>query len=388
MRSVRYTLIVAAVICAADAPYVGAQSNSKEIMAQSPAQLVDILKNPDAAIFEKAKACQRLAVVGTSDAIPALAALLSDEKLNVYARCGLEGIPDPAVDEALRNAAQKLQGGQLVGVLDSIGRRKDTRAIELLRGLLRNSDPEVASAAAGALGQIGTSEAAAILKEAVGQNMPVEGWIAYGCLACANRLVAGDKKEEALALYKAVEKANVQKHIQAAAIQEQLRLQKAEAKDLLVAQIRNPDATFFNAGLAAARDIPGAEVTAALAGEVEQLPAERQALLLRAIGDRKEPAPLPMLIAASQSPSSAVQRAAIGVLAKRGDVQAAVIGPSATRRPPGWPKRGLEQDFRARRWTPRLPPGLQTPPPSGKWFSSSSLAPAGLPRRCRRCVTH
>ena len=129
-----------------------AQSNSKEIMALPAADLVALLQKPDAGEFEKAKACQRLAVVGTKDAIPALVALLPDEKLNFYARFGLEGIPDPAVDDALRDAAGRLTGRQQVGVIDSIGQRRDAKSVELLKGLLTNSDAIVASAAAGAVG--------------------------------------------------------------------------------------------------------------------------------------------------------------------------------------------------------------------------------------------
>ncbi len=119
MRTIRYAACVMAVVLAVGPTLVRAQTfpaqtNSKEILARTPAQLVETLKNPAASVFEKAKACQRLAVVGTKDAIPALAALLPDEKLNLYARFGLEGIPDPAVDEALRNAAVKLHGRQQV----------------------------------------------------------------------------------------------------------------------------------------------------------------------------------------------------------------------------------------------------------------------------------
>ncbi len=115
MRTTRYALYLMVAVLAVGPTLVRAQTfpaqtNSKEIMARTPAQLVETLKNPAAPIFEKAKACQRLAVVGTKDAIPALVALLPDEKLNLYARFGLEGIPDPAVDEAFRDAATKLHG--------------------------------------------------------------------------------------------------------------------------------------------------------------------------------------------------------------------------------------------------------------------------------------
>ncbi len=319
-----------------------AQTNSKEIMARPPAELVELLKNPGASVFEKAKACQRLAVVGTKDAVPALAALLPDEHLNLYARFGLEGIPDPAVDEALREAATKLQGRQLVGVIDSIGQRRDRQAVELLSGLLGIHDDAVASAAAGALGRIGSAEAAERLLEHVTiKNPTVQTAVADACLTCAEHLAATNKKEEtevAGALYAVLakgitlfsqEKVEIPKHIKVAALRGLFRLKtllkEAEAKDLLLEQVRSQDKAFFNVGLAAAREMPGADVTAALAAEVEKLPPERQSLLLLAIGDRKDSAPHELFLAASKNPSASVREAAIRVLVKHGDASAVAV---------------------------------------------------------------
>lgn len=125
-----------------------------EIMTLPTAKLIEILKDPAAPEFAKAKACQRLAVVGDKSAVPALAALLADPKLGHYARFGLEPIPDPAVDAALRDALGKLQGNLLAGVINSIGRRKDTKAIEALAKLMENDDTQIAEAAVAALGKI------------------------------------------------------------------------------------------------------------------------------------------------------------------------------------------------------------------------------------------
>ena len=323
MRTVFHCLCAAVFALTVGLATANAQTNSKEIMALPPEKLVEILKNPGAPIFDKAKACQRLAVVGTKDAIPALAALLPDEKLNLYARFGLEGILDPAVDAALRDAAGKLQGRQLVGVIDSIGQRKDAQAVGLLKALLGNGDATVASAAAGALGRIGTAEAAGVLLEALAKDSPVKNWIADGCIACADTLAVSGKKVEAVALYQAIVNAAVPKHLKVAALAGVFQVQQGAAKDLLLAQIRNPDKVFFKAGLAAARTVPGADVTAALAAELDKLPAERQALLLLALGDRKEPAPMPVVLAASKSELPAVREAAIRLLAKHGDASAA-----------------------------------------------------------------
>ncbi len=302
-----------------------AQSNSKEIMAKPAAELVELVKNPGASIFEKAKACQRLAVVGTKDAVPALAALLPDEKLNLYARFALEAIPDPAADDALRTAATQLQGRQLVAVINSIGKRKDAQALKLLQGLMGHADKAVVIAAAHAIGNVGTVEAAAILTEAIAKDSPVKRCLGDGALACAEGLAAAGKHAEAVALYETVAKAALPKYMQIGALAGEFRLQKTAAKDLLLAQIRSADKANFQLGLSVARWMPGADVTAALAGELEKLPAERQALLLRALGDRQQPAPLPTVVAATKSESPAVREAAIAVLAKLGDASAVAI---------------------------------------------------------------
>jgi HEAT repeat protein len=324
MRTARYAAI--AMVWVVGAGTALAQTNSKEIMARGPAELTKLLASPSASTFDKAKACQRLAIVGTKDAVPALAALLPDEKLNVYARSGLEGIADPSADQALRDAAAKLKGRQLIGVIDSIGQRRDEKALKLLNRLfLVESDPAVLSAVAGAVGRIGTTGTADILRDALDRKSPARVAIADGCLTCAEVLVAKGKKESAIALYQAVAKADVPRYLKIAALGGQFRLQRAEAKDLLLAQLRSPDDAFFDLGLAVAREMPGAAITAALAKEAQRLPPERQSLLLLAIGDRKEAAPASLFLAASKSPAAPVREAAIRVLVTHADPSAVAI---------------------------------------------------------------
>ncbi len=128
--------------------------SAEQIMALPPGKLVAILKDPGASVYAKAKACQRLAVVGDKTAVPALAALLADPQLSHYARFALEPIPDPSADEALRAALGKLKGKLLVGVINSIGHRKDAKAIHALARLLDDADSEVAKAAESALARV------------------------------------------------------------------------------------------------------------------------------------------------------------------------------------------------------------------------------------------
>jgi len=328
MRTVRLTVVGLVLVLTALSAIAQAQSN-QPLKDLTPAELTKILADPNASVFEKAKACQRLAVVGTKESIPALVALLPDEKLNCYARFALEAIPGPEVDAALREAAGKLQGRQLVGVLDSIGQRRDPHAVELLVQFLGDEDKAVAAAAAGALGRIGTPAAAKQLLEALNTAKPSQcAAIADACLLCAEQL-AGDKekqeREPAGKLYEALlnaEEGRVSRAARVGALHGLFRLDvlpKDKACEILLRQIRAPEEEYFRAGLAIARELPGAEVTAALATEMEKLPVERQALLLRAIGDRRESPPLTTIIKAAKSPDLEVRKAAIHVLSKRGD---------------------------------------------------------------------
>ena len=119
-----------------------------EILKKSPAELVELLGNDTLGAFDKAKACQRLAVVGDASAVPALRKLLGSSELNLYARTALEQIDDPAAGAALREAAGQLQGRALVGVLDSIGVRRDEQAVSLLAARLSDNDMDLSIAAA------------------------------------------------------------------------------------------------------------------------------------------------------------------------------------------------------------------------------------------------
>jgi hypothetical protein len=103
------------------------------------AQLIDVLRS-SATQKEKADACRGLARVATKEAVPALAALLGDEKLAHMARGALETIADPAADEALRDALGKLKGRPLLGVIGSIGVRRDAKAVAAMAKLLADAD--------------------------------------------------------------------------------------------------------------------------------------------------------------------------------------------------------------------------------------------------------
>jgi HEAT repeat protein len=180
------------------------------IARMDAAGLIAIAKNEGAPEFQRAKACQRLGELGPREAVPALAALLSNDHLSVYARYGLEPIADPSVDDALRAALTKLKGVQLIGVINSIGKRRDAKAAPALVRMLHGSDADVARAAASAIGKIGGDASAKELKGALGKSTGlVKMAVADGMLVCAERYLAEGKRNQALALYASLTAADV-----------------------------------------------------------------------------------------------------------------------------------------------------------------------------------
>ena len=172
------------------------------ISTMDAAALIRILTDAGSPEFRKAKACQRTGELGAKEAVPALAALLGDEHLSAYARYGLEPIADPSAGDALRAAMPKLKGNLLVGVINSIGKRRDAKASPALARMVYGGDADVARAAAAALGSIGGTSSMKELLAALGKTTGMTRMaVADAALVCADRLLAEGRRDQALSLY-------------------------------------------------------------------------------------------------------------------------------------------------------------------------------------------
>ena len=270
----------------------GPPASGADSREQEERELIAVLES-DAAPFDKDVACRRLAVIGTKAAVPALAGLLTDEKLSDIARHGLEPIPDPSVDEALRAALTKVEGRLLIGVATSIGNRGDRAAVPELVRLLADADEGVAKAAAKALGRIGGAQSARALERALANAAEsVRPAIADGCLWCAGALVTEGKRKRAVALLDRVRKADLPPHILAAATRGAILGRGAEGVRLLVEVLKSEDEELFGVGLRVVRELPGDEVGETLASELENLPPDRRDLVIEALEDREDAAAL------------------------------------------------------------------------------------------------
>jgi HEAT repeat protein len=277
----------------------------------------------DAPPGEKALTCKKLAIYGTEKAVPALAPLLADERFASWARIALEAIPGSAPDQALREAAGKLHGRLLVGVINSIGVRRDAKAVGMLIRKLNDHDLDVASAAAVSLGKIGDTQAGNGLRRALGKvPEPVRPAVAEGCVRCAEHLLADGKTGEAVKLYDTVRLAKLPKERILEGLRGAILARGPGGIPLLLAQLSSHDRDSFNLGLRVARELPGPQATAAVAAAFSDALPERQPLLLLALADRGDTAAMAVVTEAAKSGDKNVRLVAIESLDRAGDPSA------------------------------------------------------------------
>jgi HEAT repeat protein len=161
--------------------------------------------------------CRTLMLIGSAASVPTLAELLPEKDNSHMARYALERIPAPEAAGALRDALSKTSGVLKVGVIGSLGVRKDTQCVHDLVALLGDNDPAVVRAAALALGDIGTAEAAKALTDAKSTNPDAKIAIIDGSLGCAEALLSDGKKDDAMAVYKSLSADSEPKHVRLAA---------------------------------------------------------------------------------------------------------------------------------------------------------------------------
>jgi HEAT repeat protein len=320
-RLTRRGLVLAMLVSALAAAPIYLLAADATDAAAKQRDLIKVLQS-DAPKAQKAITCKELAIYGTPDAVPALAPLLEDPELASWARIALEAIPDSAVDDALRAALGKVQGRLLVGVINSIGVRRDAKSVGALTERLKDADADVASAAAEALGHIGGDAAATALKQSLADApASVRGSVAQGCIFCAELALAQGQTADAVQLYDTVRQADVPKERQLEAIRGAILARQSAGIPLLLEQLRSPDKARFGIGLRVARELPGANVTQALAVELDQTPPARQPLLLLALADRNDAAVMPVLHKAIESGAKPLRLAALDVLQRSGTVE-------------------------------------------------------------------
>ncbi len=310
----RYPLVAALVLAATALLMTPAAS-----VAEEEQPLIELLQS-DAPKAEKAVTCKKLAVWGSEQAVPALAALLPDPELSSWARIALEVIPGPAADAALRDAMGTVEGRTLIGVINSIAVRRDAQAVDSLIERMKDADAGVAAAAAVALGRIGNEAATAALRQSLSDAPEsARSPVAEGCILCAEKMLADGDAGGATQLYDEVRAAALPKQRIVEATRGAILARGVEGIPLLVEQLKSSDKVMVALGLTTARELSGSGVSKGLVTALSEVAPDLQALLILAMADRGDAEAMPAMLEAAQEGPAGVRIAAIKVLESLGD---------------------------------------------------------------------
>ncbi len=317
IRDLARSILCAVCLLASSASF--AADTTFGVSPEKEKALIAILRS-DAPAAEKALACKQLAVDGSSASVADLGKLLPDIQLSSWARIALEAIPGPESVDVLRRACASLSGKLLVGTLNSIGVRRDAASIEILTKYLQDKDPEVASAAAVALGRIGTQAAAKPLRQSLSSAQgAVRSSVAEGCILCAERLHADGKSAEAAELYDAVRTSEVPKQRVLEATRGAILARQQAGLKLLGEILQSSDKKLFQLALTVSREFPGTEIDTLLAAELNRANAEKAALIVCAMADRPKTVIVSAVLKAAEQGPPSVRLAAITALGRVGD---------------------------------------------------------------------
>jgi HEAT repeat protein len=289
---------------------------------QSRAQEAELLKvlQSNSSLEQKSAACRELCRVATKEAVPTLAELLDDDKLSHMARYALEAIPDASVDEALRAALGRLQGTQRLGVIGSLGVRRDTQAVAALSQLLTETDEATAQAAARALGSIGSASAADALKNASAtMTEQTRQAICEGLLRCAEALQEANDAEASRGIYDHLRGlADTPLQVRAAALRGAILIRGDDGIPMLIEALNGPDYGMAAAATRAAMELPGNAITDVLMNQLPNVPAERQGLVILALADREDTRVAPAVLKTAESAAGPLQMLALRALKRVG----------------------------------------------------------------------
>jgi hypothetical protein len=181
---------------------------------------------------------------------------------------------------------------------------------------------EAAAIAAGALGKIGGAASLKALEQALGTAPEsLRAVLGEACVTVADGFLVQDKREEAAAAFDRIRASGLlPKRIVAAGFRGAVLARQAAGIPLLLDQLKSDDRDMRRMAFRLARELPGAEATRALAGELSKLPADGQVQLLQALGgvfvavepDRKRAAPRLALEDAGTLPRQLAIRAGEG----------------------------------------------------------------------------
>ena len=295
----------------ADSDLLGYNHN-KNFAEDIQPKLLEKLQAPETTLLDFKQICIRLSVFGDADAVPVIAEKLGDRERSHSARTALQEMPCEEAVAALRDAMKTVSDATLkAGIIDSLGQRRDLKAVPMLLPLLNDGNKEIVLAAAFALARI--ADPAYMDELGSKMNSEMSEKLTEACLIYGEILRKDGKNADAERAFQKVVDAQPKKPHQLQAAYFQLLLcSRPETYNRLAAWLVSEDDLQFQAAIRATHFLKNADATNVMVRVFENVSLERQVMILAALGDQKTREAIPLITKTLGSENPDLQAAAIG----------------------------------------------------------------------------
>lgn len=267
----------------------------------------------------------RLQDMGHDEAVPALAPLLADEKLGLFASAALERIGSPAAIEALVKAIPAAAGKLRVGYIKALGAMGAKAAAGEIRKSASDRDKDIRMAALWALADLGDESANDSLMKDIKESKSAydQARLYSWAILNAKRQSEAGAKQPASAictgLLNALPAESTPTNIRIAAARLLVEIQGEGALATVLPLAESGARAFRASALDAIAKAPGDQITTALVGRLKSAGnADVKVEYLHALAKRNDAAARPAVIEATKDADAEVRGAAIGTLVALG----------------------------------------------------------------------
>lgn len=298
---------------------VKASLDSPGLAHQIEKEMIHLLDS-DATLAGKQFVCEQLSIIGTKEAVPLLAKMLSDRNTYDMALYALQRIPDPAVDLALREALLESESKVKIGVINALGERQDIHVVGQLEKLIYDENLHIALSAVNSIGKIADSGAMEALKRARSKTSgEVRARVLDSYSRCADSLFVAGNTSQAAAVYRNLYAEEELTHIRAAALRGIIRTDVKGAADVILSALKRDNRDIQAVAIGMIRELPPSTDLTKIIQERPNLSGQAQIQLLSAFADREETAAYHAVLDAAKHYDEAVRISALQALARIGD---------------------------------------------------------------------
>jgi HEAT repeat protein len=271
-------------------------------------------------------ACKQLGIIGSKEALPALAALLKSDETAGIACLALSTYPRGKADDILREAEGTASKGARVQIMNTLGDRRDSDSVKLLEELAGGADSVVAGAAISALGRIGDKAAWKAISNLRQSAAPaLRPAVTEAAVRCAASLAAVGDHKPAIAAYEELLVPSQPVYIRRAALDGLLRLDKDQGEQRIAQVLHGPDSALKPVAVAAVRSLRSKQASARFAAELPHLQPEEQVWMIDSLAARNDAVAREAIAKSVSASGTGVRRAAITALGRVGDVSSVPV---------------------------------------------------------------